>query len=98
MQDEIAALKFALTNSSLNGPVNLVAPQAATNAEITSAMSLVFKRPAFAHVPAFALKIALGEFSQEVLGSTRVAPHALLAAGFTFQHPDAVSAMKTLVD
>lgn len=97
LHDELAALIFALSHPTLSGAVNLVAPHAATNAEITRAMSQVFKRPALAHVPAFALKIALGEFSQEVLGSTRVVPRALLDAGFTFQHPDALSAMKTLV-
>ena len=97
LHDEIAALKFALTNSHIAGPVNFVAPHAATNAEITKVMSHVFKRPAFAHVPAAALKIALGEFSQEVLGSTRVSPRVLLDAGFTYAHPDTLSAMKTLV-
>lgn len=97
MRDELAALDFVLHNSAISGPVNFVAPYAATNAEITKAMSQVYKRPALAHVPAFALKIALGEFSQEVLGSTRVVPQVLLDAGFTFEHPDALSAMKTLV-
>lgn len=97
MQDQLSALNFALTNSQLSGPINFVGPQAATNAQITKAMAEVFKRPAFAHVPAIALKLALGEFSQEVLGSTRVVPKVLLDAGFKFAHPDALSAMKTLV-
>lgn len=98
MHDEISAMNFVLNNQSISGPVNFVAPQAATNAQITVAMSKVFKRPAFAHVPSFALKTVLGEFSQEVLGSTRVVPQVLLDAGFTFEHPDALSAMKTLVN
>ena len=98
MQDELAALNFVLNNQKISGPVNFVAPHAATNVAITQAMAKVFKRPAIAHVPAFALRIALGEFSQEVLGSTRVVPQVLLDAGFTFEHPDALSAMKTLVN
>jgi hypothetical protein len=47
-------------------------------------------------VPAFALKSVLGEFSQEVLGSSRVIPKVLLENGFTFADPNIESAMFTL--
>jgi NAD dependent epimerase/dehydratase family enzyme len=47
-------------------------------------------------VPSFALKLVLGEFSQEVLGSVRVIPKVLMSAGFEFKDPDIVSAVKTL--
>ncbi len=97
MRDEIAAMKFVMTHESLSGPVNFTSPHPATNAEVTSAMSKAYKRPALFHVPATALKIVLGEFSQEVLGSSRVLPTKLLAAGFTFSDPDVQSAMETLV-
>lgn len=97
MRDEIAAFKFVIANETISGPVNFTAPHPATNAEITSAMAQVFKRPAFFHVPGVALKTVLGEFSQEVLGSSRVLPNVLLANGFTFSDPDALTAMSTLV-
>jgi len=96
MRDEIAALKFLISESSINGPVNLTAPVPATNAQVTKALSKVFKRLAIFPVPAFVLQSALGEFSQEVLGSTRVLPKVLLDAGFKFQDPDIESAMRTL--
>jgi uncharacterized protein len=96
MRDEIAAIKFVMSNSKIIGPVNLTAPEPATNAEVTKAMSKVFSRPALLPVPAFALKSILGEFSQEVLGSARVIPRVLLDAGFNFQDPNIESAMRTL--
>jgi hypothetical protein len=96
MRDEIAAIKFVISNSQISGPVNLTAPEPATNAEVTKAMSKVFNRPALFPVPAFALKSLLGEFSQEVLGSARVVPRVLLDAGFEFQDPNIESAMRTL--
>lgn len=96
MRDEIAALKFLINESSISGPVNLTAPNPATNAEVTKAMSKALKRPRLVPVPAIALKIVLGEFSQEVLGSARVVPNVLLKAGFKFQDPDIESAMQTL--
>lgn len=96
MRDEIAAIKFVISNSKISGPVNLTAPEPATNAEVTKAMSKVFNRPALLPVPAFALKSILGEFSQEVLGSARVIPRVLLDSGFVFQDPNIGSAMRTL--
>lgn len=96
MRDEIAAIKFVISNSEITGPVNLTAPEPATNAEVTKAMSKIFNRPALFPVPAFALKSLLGEFSQEVLGSARVIPRVLIDAGFEFQDPNIESAMRTL--
>ena len=95
LTDEVRALAYLL-DSELAGPVNLTAPAPATNAEVTRAMGHALHRPTVLPVPAFALKIALGEFSSEVLGSARVLPAALQRSGFTFRHPDLASAVATL--
>jgi uncharacterized protein (TIGR01777 family) len=98
MRDEIAALKFLINAIEISGPVNLTAPNPATNSEVTLATSKALRRPRLVPVPAFALKLVLGEFSQEVLGSSRVVPNVLLNNGFKFQDPDIDSAMKTLAE
>ncbi len=95
LADELRALAFLLT-ADLSGPVNLTAPIPATNAEVTKAMGHQLHRPTVFAVPAIALKTVLGEFSSEVLGSARVLPSALLAAGFSYQHPDIDTAVTTL--
>lgn len=97
LRDTVAAITFLLARQDIHGPVNLTAPQPATNREVTRAMAKALRRPALFPVPAAALRLVLGEFSQEVLGSARVLPQVLTSAGFTFQDPDALSAMKTLV-
>jgi uncharacterized protein (TIGR01777 family) len=84
LRDEIAALRF-LIDQPLEGPVNLTAPNAVTNAEVTAAIGEVLRRPVVLPVPAFALRIYLGGFASEVLGSLRVYPQRLLDAGFTWQ-------------
>ena len=61
------------------------APNAVTNAEVTAAIGEVLRRPVVLPVPAFALRIYLGGFASEVLGSLRVYPQRLLDAGFTWQ-------------
>ncbi len=86
MRDEIAALVWLLTNE-VTGPVNLSAPQPARNSEVTATLARLVKRRAFLPVPAAALKIAVGEFSGDVLGSQRVIPKVLTAAGFSFTDP-----------
>ena len=86
LRDEVAALTF-LIDSDLAGQVNLTAPNPVRNADVTRAMGRLLGRPALLPVPAVALKIALGEFSSEVLGSIRVLPERLVQGGFTFADP-----------
>ena len=93
LRDEIAALRFLLEHG-MAGPVNLVAPQALTNREVTEAMGEVLRRPTVLPVPAVALKAVLGEFSSEVLGSIRVAPKVLRDAGFSWQDPTIATALQ----
>ena len=85
LRDEVAALTFLLEN--LEGPVNITAPQPTTNAGVSAAMAEVMHRPAKLPVPALAIKLVLGEFSGEILGSRRILPTRLEAARFSFQDP-----------
>ena len=94
LRDEVAALTYLLTHRDISGPVNLTSPNPATNAEVTAAMGSVLGRPTVLPVPSFALKAALGEFSTEILSSTRVLPHVLERHGFTWQDRDIASAIR----
>lgn len=87
LHDEVAALRHLLDTESLAGPVNLTAPEPVTNREVTEAMGRVLRRPALFPVPAAALRVALGDFAADVLGSQRVLPGRLLESGFAFAFP-----------
>ncbi|MHA6759370.1 TIGR01777 family oxidoreductase [Streptacidiphilus sp. PAMC 29251] len=87
LRDEVAALRYLVDTESLSGAFNLTAPEPATNAEVTAAMGRVLGRPTVMAVPEIALKAVLGEMAVEVIGSHRVVPARLLAAGFHFAHP-----------
>ena len=95
LEDEIRAIFKLIDDVRLTGGVNLTNPNPVTNMEFTKALSSVVNKPAFFHVPAIALKIALGEFSVEALGSSRVLPSKLKAAGFKFNQPDILSALNS---
>ena len=97
LHDVVRALDFALVEK-ISGPVNLTSPNPVTNQEFTSALARALHRPAVFPAPAFALKIALGGFSSEVLGSKRVIPSVLLDAGFTFDYPHLTQALAALIE
>jgi uncharacterized protein (TIGR01777 family) len=96
LHDQIRAICHLL-ESDLSGPVNLTSPNPVTNQEFTAALARALHRPALLPVPGFALKIALGGFSTEILGSKKVLPQALLDSGFTFDYPHITSALDELV-
>ena len=96
LHDQIRAICHLL-ESEISGPVNLTSPNPVTNQEFTAALARALHRPALLPVPGFALKIALGGFSTEILGSKKVLPQALLESGFTFDYPHITSALDELV-
>ena len=97
LHDQIKAICFLL-EKNIEGAVNLTSPNPATNQEFTAALARALRRPAIFPVPGFALKLALGGFSTEILGSKRVLPQNLLDAGFTFDYPHLAPALSELVD
>lgn len=94
LHDHVAALRFLLESPELAGPVNLTAPEPATNREVTAVMGRVLHRPTPFTVPAPVLRAVLGEFASDVLSSQRVLPRRLLDAGFSFAFPDVTDAVR----
>jgi uncharacterized protein (TIGR01777 family) len=87
LEDEVRALLFAISNSTLSGPVNMTGPAPVTNAEFTAAFGRAVNRPTPLLLPGFAVRAALGEFADEgLLIGQRAIPSALERAGFQFHH------------
>ncbi len=96
LDDVIAAVIAALPGGALaglDGPVNFVAPEPATNRQLTEALGGALHRPTILPAPAFALNLALGERAGLLLASQRVVPRQLLAAGFAYRHPELTEAV-----
>jgi uncharacterized protein (TIGR01777 family) len=96
-QDWIAIARLMITDSSMQGAYNATAPDPVTNSEFTRTLAHCLNRPALLPVPAWLLKILLGEMSGLVLGSQRVMPERLLALGFRFQYTDLSSALNQVL-
>jgi uncharacterized protein (TIGR01777 family) len=96
--DVLGAILHGIRTDSLTGPVNAVAPAPVTNTEFTRILARVLGRPAVLKLPAFALRLALGELAdQALLASQRVVPGRLLATGYRFRHGELEPALRHLL-
>lgn len=97
LADHRAAIVHAVLSENLSGPVNATAPHPERNRDFTRKLAAALHRPAVLPSPAFALRLALGEFSSVLLASQRAQPIALEADGFKFQFPTLEQALADLV-
>ncbi len=87
--DDIVGLYLtALDDTSWTGPYNASAPEPVTNKEFSKTLGSVLKRPAFAPVPAFALRLLYGDMAEIVTEGQRAVPERPLAGGYTFRHTE----------
>ena len=96
--DEVRALAFLVDRPDLTGPVNLAGPDPTRQRDVAEALGKLLKRPARLPAPAVALRLALGEFADDILASQRVVPQRLMDAGFVFTHPDLDAALDAALD
>ena len=97
VDDWLAAVRLAMTNEKLEGPLNLTAPNPAQQKDVAKALGKVLHRPAFMPVPGFALKVLLGGFAVEVLEGARVLPKKLEQFGYVFEHPQLEEAISDVL-
>jgi uncharacterized protein (TIGR01777 family) len=93
IDDAVGLIRRVLQDDTLHGAVNAVAPHPVRNADLTKEIARTLHRPHLLPVPAFALRIALGKLSDELLGSRRCIPQRMLDVGFEFAHTDIRSAL-----
>ena len=96
--DVVKALRAAIDNQNLSGPVNVVAPQPVQNDEFTRVLAGVMHRPAIFPAPAFALRLALGQMADALLlSSQRVQPEKLAKTGHNFRYETLRPALQTIL-
>jgi uncharacterized protein len=98
LEDVIEILLLALEKGEVRGPINVISPQPAQNAEFTKTLASAMRRPALFPAPAFALRLALGEMADALLlSSQRVLPKKLESLGYRFLHADLKSALDAVL-
>ncbi|MFC5626792.1 TIGR01777 family oxidoreductase [Algoriphagus winogradskyi] len=95
IEDLARMFVFALEKTTLQGVFNAVAPNPATNQQLTQAAAKAKGKPYVGiGVPGFVLKLVLGEMAAMVLGGNRVSSQKIQKAGFDFECPDLTPALK----
>ena len=98
IDDLAAAYVQAITQPDMSGAYNVSAPDQVSNSMFMETVAKVLGRPSFLPaVPAFALRLALGEPSTLLLEGSRASSDRLTATGFRFSHPDLSEALKDLL-
>lgn len=89
---------YAIENENMNGVYNAVAPHPVNNKTLTIELAKKVCGSFFIpfYVPAFILKVVLGEMSIEVLKSTTVNSNKIMQAGYDFKYPTINAALNQL--
>ncbi|MGA2919484.1 MAG: TIGR01777 family oxidoreductase [Candidatus Sulfotelmatobacter sp.] len=98
VRDMVGAIHHILKNDLLQGPVNLVAPKPARNAEFVKTLASVLSRPAILPLPAFAVRLALGEMGEQLLlGSQKVEASRLISSGYPFRYRELRASLESVM-
>jgi uncharacterized protein (TIGR01777 family) len=96
--DLVGIILHLLDDQAIQGAVNGTAPTPVTNKEFSSTLGKVLKRPAFLPLPAFVVKLMMGEMGEELLLSgQRVVPSKALATQYSFKYPYVESALREIL-
>ena len=97
LADQIGALRFLLGSRDAHGPYNLISPELTSNAAFMRTVSKVLRRPYWFHLPAFLLRIPLGEMSVLLTEGRFAQPKRLIELGFQFRFGSLEHAMEDLL-
>jgi uncharacterized protein len=98
LDDQVGGILFELDNADVRGPVNLTAPEPVTNRDFSKALGRVLRRPAFAPVPALAVKALYGEMAEIVTTGQRAVPAHLNRLGYGFKQPALEAALSDAIE
>jgi uncharacterized protein len=97
LEDVLRILELVLADATIDGPVNVVAPQPVRQREFQRALAHTLRRPLWLRVPGAVLNLALGEMAELLVRSQRVAPRRLGEHGFEFRHPALEPALRAIL-
>lgn len=98
LDDLVSVFIEALFNPSYKGVYNAVTSEQTTNKQFSAQLAKALHKPFFLpNVPAFVLKLVLGEMANMVLTGSRISNQKLMNEGFIFQFPDLAGALQRIV-
>jgi NAD dependent epimerase/dehydratase family enzyme len=92
--DVVGIYLRALDDADWSGPVNATAPKPVTNRDFSTALGRALHRPAFAPVPAFAIRALYGEMAEIVTNGQNAIPKRTTKLGYAHRHPQLDEALR----
>ena len=97
IDDVVGIMLHAIDNAEVTGVLNAVSPGIVRNRDFAVALGEALRRPARFSVPAFVVKLALGELGETLLGGQRAHPVRTLESGYAFRYETINAALGDLV-
>ena len=98
ISDMCSIINFMITNSSIDGVYNSVAPQHSNNKDLSILIGKIMKRPIWLpNIPSFIFKVVFGEMSTILLKGSRVSSEKIINKGFNFQYKNLKTALENIL-
>lgn len=98
IDDIVGIILELMTKEEISGPVNATAPNPVSNTEFTKTLGRTLHRPAVMAMPAFVLRLLLGEVADELLlTGQKVIPEKITRHGYQFHYPNLSNAIANIV-
>jgi NAD dependent epimerase/dehydratase family enzyme len=94
LEDHVRLILELIENPRASGAVNATAPNPVRNKEFCQTLGKVLRRPCWAPVPGFALRLMLGEMAEMLLTGQRVIPATAQKMGFQFRYSNLEEALR----
>lgn len=96
--DVIGIIRYCIQNETLQGPINVVAPETLNNRQFGQTLGKVLHKPSGLGVPAIMVKSMLGERSMILLEGQFISSQKIIQNGYHFKYPDAESAIRNILE
>ena len=97
LYDLVGIVRYLMAHETLTGAFNCTAPEPETNREFARKLGKALNRPVFMRVPAWAVRLQVGEMARLYLTGQRVVPAKLLASGYRFRYPELGGALNDIL-
>ncbi|MDP2561771.1 TIGR01777 family oxidoreductase [Psychrobium sp. 1_MG-2023] len=99
IDDMVGIIRCLIEHQEIEGAVNATAPTPATNREFTQSLGRAVNRPTWFTMPAFMIKLLMGQMGEELLLSgKRVIPEKLINAGYQFKYQQLDNALGSIIE
>ncbi len=97
LDDVLSALELVIEDHQIKGPMNFCSPGTVQHQDFASELGRILNRPAFLRVPAFFLRLFMGELGGALLNSQKAIPEKLTRQGYRFKFSKLGEALSTVI-